>query len=276
MTYQFTTVLLTSTIKWSYCQSFDTKNVNITYRLLCAGGSRIVTKVRKLPMFQYGGTVGPARYPMFSTKDNLKKLHMLPRPVVKSRPGQIGWKIMKTCTWLNDLCKDIEMLVIESLTAQKTQKSESILKHINYSKAMLPPCLRICNTFFTQMIMVGSSHTINGDIPLHLDKDDHITALLSLGSSHIEDGGETLYIETSIDVGLLNITKCIPFKNGNLQFGTYDKVLHGARRWSNEMRGVINFSLQKKLLHHFYTYGSEPYQHYMDANYPSGSFHAIV
>ena len=124
--------------------------------------------------------------------------------------------------------------------------------------------------------MVGSCLITNGDIPIHLDKDDHITALLSLGSSDIENGGETFYIESSTDDGLVNISKRIQFKNGNLQFGTYDKVLHGARRWHNEMQGVINFSLQKKLLNHFYTYGPRPYQHYMDAKYPKGTYHAIV
>ena len=149
MTYQFATLSLTSMINTSYCQSFDSKNVELTYKILCAGGSRIITKVRKVPMFQYGGTVGPAQHPTFSLKDTLEKQHMLPCPVVKSRPGQIGWKVMKTCTWLHDLCKDIEMLIIDTLIVQKTQKSESILNHIKFSKMMIPPCLRICNTFFT-------------------------------------------------------------------------------------------------------------------------------
>ena len=137
---------------------------------------------------------------------------------------------MKPCTWLNEICRDIEMLIIDTLKSQKTQKSESILKHINFSKTIIPPCLQICNSFFTQMIMVGSCHTTNGEIPLHLDKDDHITALLLSGSSDIKDGGVNFYVETSMDVSILDISKRIQFKNGNLQFGTYDKVLHGAKR----------------------------------------------
>ena len=48
--------------------------------------------------------------------------------------------------------------------------------------------------------MVGSFHTNNGDIPLHLDTDDHITALLSLGPNDIEDGGETVYVEMANDI----------------------------------------------------------------------------
>ena len=36
------------------------------------------------------------------------------------------------------------------------------------------------------------------------------------------------------------------------------------------MRGVINFSMQKKLLNHFYMYGTKPYHSYVTAGYPSG------
>ena len=212
MTYQFTTLSLTSMINSSYCQSFDSKMFKLTYKIICAGGSLIVTKVRKVPMFQYGGTVGPAQHPTFSLKDNLEKRHMLPRPVVKSRSGQIGWKVMKTCTWLHDICKDIEVLIINTLSEQKTQKSESLLKHISFSKTNIPSCLQISNSFLTQMIMVGICHTTNGDKPLHLDKVDHITVLLSLGSSEIEHGGEIFYIETSMDNSLLNISKLIQLK----------------------------------------------------------------
>ena len=81
-----------------------------------------------------------------------------------------------------------------TLKYHNTQKSESILRHIHFLKTALPTCLRICNTFFAQMIMVGSCHTNNGDIPLHLDTDDHIKSLLSLGPNDIEDGGETFFM----------------------------------------------------------------------------------
>ena len=39
------------------------------------------TKKRNLHMFQYGGNIGPAKFPLFITSASTKN-HMLPRPVV--------------------------------------------------------------------------------------------------------------------------------------------------------------------------------------------------
>ena len=219
-------------------------NVELSYNLLCAGGNRIKTRKRNLVMFQYGGTIGPARYPTFVHSTDPHHCHMLPRPVVKSRPGNLGWRLLLTLLWLKKLCADIEYLTIEFLKRQKSHTSEIMLRHIEFCKNNVPPCLRICNTFFTQMILVGSSHCCNGHIPLHLDENDHITALLSLSSSDVVIGRRTFYVEKCRDKCLLRVKKKIEFKHGNLQIGFYDSVFHGAKAWENCMRGVINFSMQ--------------------------------
>jgi len=159
---------------------FVKEHVELTYNLLSAGGNRIQTRKRNMVMFQYGGTIGPAKYPTFVHRADPQYHHMLPRPVVKSRPGKIGWRLLSKSLWLKKLCVDIEYLTIKFLKGQKSQTSEILLQHIEFCKNNVPPCLRICNTFFTQMILVGSSHCSNGNIPLHIDEDDHITALLSL------------------------------------------------------------------------------------------------
>ena len=173
---------------------------------------------------------------------------MLPRPVVKSRPGNLGYKLMNTSIWLKSLCKDIETLTINHLINQKTQTSENVLKHIEFCKKTIPQSLRICNTFFTQMIMVGSLNCHEGNIPIHVDDDDFITALLSVEGSSKTKGGKTLYIEKQLrnNKESLKISKKIPFRNGNVQIGCYHNVLHGTTRWSDSTRGVINFSMQKK------------------------------
>ena len=54
--------------------------------------------------------------------------------------------------------------------------------------------MHICNTFFTQMIMVGSPNENQGQIPAHLDHDDYITALVSIGDNDMY-GGSTCYYE---------------------------------------------------------------------------------
>ena len=165
-------------------------------------------------MFQWGGTVGPSRFPTFALKDEHEDTrHMLPRPVVKSRPGNLGHKLMNTNIWLKSLCKDIETLTMNHLINQKTQTSEKILRHIDFCKKTLPESLRICNTFFTQMIMVGSFNYCKGNIPIHVDDDDFITALFSVEGSSKTHGGTTLYIERKFisNKESLMISKRIPF-----------------------------------------------------------------
>ena len=124
------------------------------------------------------------------------------------------------------------------------------------------------------MILVGSCKETIGDIPLHIDTDDHITALLSIGS-HTVKGGGTLYYQNNTDENFV-LKKHIPFCCGNVQIGSYDKVLHGSQSWYGGIRGVINFSLQKKIFGHFKKYGSIYYQQYVDAGYPSGDFMAVT
>ena len=58
--------------------------------LFCSGGNRIVTTVRKLTMYQYGGTIGASKYSKFRNR-NTKKESMLPRSVIKSRPNNVGY-----------------------------------------------------------------------------------------------------------------------------------------------------------------------------------------
>ena len=202
-------------------------------------------------MYQYGGTIGPSKYPTFKVDPNSYKKQMLPRPVVKSRPFQLGHMIMTNCTWLYHLCQHVEELTINYLLTNKTQSTVSVLDHIKFSKEHVHPSLRICNTFFTQMIIVGCFKSTEGSIPPYEDNDDHVTALVSLGKTNNLVGGDTFYGEKQPD-GVLTITQRIPFRHGNIQIGLYNNVTHGAFQWSNGERGVINFSLQKKILDHFY------------------------
>ena len=57
--------------------------------------------------FTFGGTIESSRYPTFLLNHESKGGNMLPRPVVKSTPGRIGYNMMKKCKWLRELCRDI-------------------------------------------------------------------------------------------------------------------------------------------------------------------------
>ena len=141
------------------------------------------------------------------------------------------------------------MLTINHLFLNKSEISLLVRDKVRASKNLIPLCLRIYDTFFTQMIIVGSSNENHGQIPAHLDHDDYITALVSIGDKDMY-GGSTCYY----DGQSLNEYKKrheIKFRNLNVQTSYFDSVVHGSSPWNNNLRGAISFSLQKKLLNHF-------------------------
>ena len=100
------------------------------------------------------------------------------------------------------------------------------------------------------MIIVGCFKNKGDFIPLHLDNDDHVTSLLSLGQDVEESGDRTYFVEkhppkksSGIKSSLLTIVKRVNYNHGYLQTGCYNQVLHGANHWINGQRGVINFSM---------------------------------
>ena len=84
---------------------FSPDNIMSTYKLLSSGGTRMKTSKRVQVMYQYGGTVGPARCPKFRVDGNSEKEHMLVRPVVNSRPYQKGSIMMRKWTISSFLMK---------------------------------------------------------------------------------------------------------------------------------------------------------------------------
>ena len=267
-----------------YERMFLSNMIMTTYKLLSSGGNRIKTSKRGQVMYQYGGTIGPARTPKFRVQGDPTKEHMLVRPVVKSRPYQQGSIMMKKCHWLIQLVKKVEYLTIEYLKDQFSQLTvnpsetscqlkESVYDHAMFSKNNIPSTLRICDTCFTQMILVGGFNKTEGSIPSHEDDDDYVTALISLGHTETLVGGDTFYFEVNSD-GKKCVKQTVKYQHGNIQIGVYDEVKHGAFHWKNGYRGVINLSVQKKVLDHFYKHGNRYYVQYIEAGYPSGAFMA--
>ena len=67
-----------------YERMFSSNKIMTTYKLLSSGGNIIKTSKRGQVMYQYRGTIGPARTPKFRVQGYTAKEHMLVRPVVKS------------------------------------------------------------------------------------------------------------------------------------------------------------------------------------------------
>ena len=255
-------------LEHKYQRNFCLNNLLNTTRLISVGGIYGKTKKRKKTVRQYGSTIGPARYPKFWNSEK-KKESMLPRPVVKCRPGKIGNVILSINGWFVELIKDIETLTLQHLHDECSENSLNIIKHIEMSKSILPSCLRICNTFFTSMFIIGDLREMEGDVPPHLDKHDHINSVLYFGLGNVS-GGHSIHFN-GIKIDSKHIAFKRSFQHGQLQIGNFDKVIHGASEWKGR-RQVIHLSLNKKVLGHFQKYGSRYYRQYVEAGYPEGYF----
>ena len=83
-------------------------------------------------MYQYGGTIGYARYPLFWIP-GCEKHRMLPRPVVKSRTYKgKGHSIMEETECFIDLVQDVEDMFVRHLLAVGTEESKHILKWCHF------------------------------------------------------------------------------------------------------------------------------------------------
>ena len=69
----------------------------MTTMLIGIGGIKGRTKKRKKLVRQFGGSIGASQFPTFMNPLTGKKL-ILPRPVVKSQPNQIGNLILSRHT----------------------------------------------------------------------------------------------------------------------------------------------------------------------------------
>ena len=113
------------------------------------------TKKRNMKMYQFGGTIGASRYPKFwkfssvVTKVDEMKFSILPRPVVKSRPGQFGHTMLHHTSWINKLIGDISDKVVEFLLAFDTSMNRDRFEVVTQVIHLIPSFLRIYDSMFT-------------------------------------------------------------------------------------------------------------------------------
>ena len=222
-----------------YRSSLSKANYKVSVGSICQGGTRMKTKKRKMVMYQFGGTIGASRYPLFLKNETDLKGHssnfsMLPRPVVKSRPGEYGHTIMNHTPWLKKLVGDISAVVQKFLFQLNSGNSENCIQVIEKTLQIVPPCLRISNSFFTQMIILRDEKLKKeNDIPVHIDEDDYINAILTLGDIS-NDGGSTVYYTGVHQNDTGKICYSVPFEHGRLQIGFFDQVYHGVSGWEGD------------------------------------------
>jgi hypothetical protein len=242
----------------------------MTLQKLISTGNIIQNAKRKRVMFQYGATIGPARYPMFIPRGvNTSKVCMLPRPVLNCRPGNKANLYLQSNIWIQDLVMDMAELTLSHLMSIGDKKSCELLHYINFSLTTVPSCLRICNSFFTTMIIVGDIDE-EGVIPIHVDQDDHISAILTLGDRNLK-GGSTIYLNgvNTKDTG--DVVHKIPFQHGRCIIGNFESVYHGVEAWIGT-RITLSLSLHRHVLEHFIENGVDQYNQFVKAGYPSKDF----
>ena len=250
-----------------YVQELSQDNYQVHVNNMMRSGVRAQTGKRRRPMYLFGGTIGVSRYPLY-INNNLETA-MLPRPVTLSRPGRPGHDFMQTTPWLQDLVLDISELTLKHLLHIGNENSELTLRYINLSLTQIPSCLRICNSFFTSMILVGDEEC-DGDIPLHTDNDDLVSAILNLGDETLT-GGSTIFTNGVNTKVTGEVVKTVTFKHGRLQIGNFEHVFHGTTPWKGK-RWTLSFSLNRHVLNHFLDEGSYYYDKFVKAQYPSNMF----
>ena len=255
--------------KSEYKEYFSATSLPATYQRLVQSGEYIKKPKRSIAVYCYGSTVMGSRFPLFMNEEG--KRCMLPRPYQKCKPGSTGFTLMME-SWFQQFVKDIETCVINFLKSLHPQKDKAnkILQLIQDAKKHIPYECRISGSFFTHMSVIGRMGN-TGEIPVHFDEKDCITALIHLGS--VTKGGSTQYFNGSTVKDIGTLTKSIPFVHGQIQIGCFDKTLHRGQAWIGP-RGCINFNMKQDVLKHFKDHGMKYFGTYRREKYPSGTFYA--
>ena len=79
------------------------------------------------------------------------------------------------------------------------------------------------------MIILGEIDE-EGVIPIHVDQDNHISDILTLGNNNLK-GGITMYLNgiNTKDTG--DVVHKLPFMHGRYQVGNFDSIYHGVDAW---------------------------------------------
>ena len=185
-------------------------------------------------MYCYGSTITCTRFPKFFAEG---KPQILPRPYFSSKPTQKGYKIIRS-TWMQSLLKEIEHHVLHFLHNICTDKDlkKLTLLNIELARKIVPDCLRLGNTIFTNMTVFGTISKVDGKMPLHFDERDILSCVFHIGK--VTKGGATSYYSGTSHSSPGNKIYQVPFQHGTLQIRFFNKILHGVDKWDGQRCGI--------------------------------------
>jgi len=223
-------------------------------------------------MYCAGSTIGPARKP-FMRIDGKRK--MLPRPYRACLFGNSGYHFMKR-TWVIEFFKCIEAMALHFLTFhyKHCPDNNRILSNILLSKKIVPNDLRICDTFFTQLSVVGDMSFLNcsAKINPHVDKDDIFSAIIHFGK--IDSGGDLLFFKNKDTNIKGNLNHVVKFKHGMVHFGSFHSIYHAVDPWKGS-RGSMVLNVKSSMIDHFSKQGNIYYNTYKHCKYPKDDYFIV-
>ena len=151
----------------------------------------------------------------------------------------------------------------------QSEQRQDIISSIEQCKKYVPSDLRICNTFFTQISLIGEMKLCQGehDISPHVDSDDIFTAIVHLGTPTA--GGDLLIYSGNSAKSPGGVLRHNRFKHGNIHMGTFTDVVHAVSPWYGT-RGAFSLNLKSTVVNFFKNnVNSHLYSSYVQMGYPS-------
>ena len=221
-----------------------------TYKEIASSFDKVLPGKRGIVMYCAGSTMGLTYYPSY----RLNNIHnSLPRPYSKCKENNKGFMTLQLC-WMKELLKDIEKVTLSFLKnlPEGFQRTE-LMDYINKSYELVPEELRLCSTFFTSMMCMGSMSSDQDQFcenNAHVDEGDVVTAILDLGFP--TEGGSTNFYSNALNEKCKKLTYCLNFKHGNVHIGSFHSIVHSVQP-SKGLRGSIVFNLKRDIVDFFET-----------------------
>jgi hypothetical protein len=103
-------------------------NIFHTFYSLAKGGVKRNTQKRGITMYQFGSTTGPALYPLYENKRSKNRFSMLPRPVTKCRPGELGQIWLSHTPWLKELTHKVAIMTRNFYQTSNSVHAKTVFK----------------------------------------------------------------------------------------------------------------------------------------------------
>ena len=130
--------------------------------------------------------------------------------------------------------------------------------------------MRVCDSIFTQMVVVGDTvSTYGAGIHPHLDDKDVITCIVTLGD--VTEGGSTVYYSGLKEKKIGKVQTVVPFQHGRIQIGNYSEVVHGVSKWRGNCI-TLNFNIKHQIVKHFRDHSDYYYSQWVESGFQKMNF----